>query len=429
VWRAILHPARLCVLASDSAVALALVDNVTNHPGPWLAEHKHRHLLLAIRDAIAARPAGSPPLLLVKVRSHAGVAGNLAADWGAAAAARDASTATAPPAADHAEAWDDVYWPYSFGGTRLDGAPRLTAVDGLGPGLKRVVLPALELGAADRTGYYYTSWQGVLRHVEPTLSNAFLSAPGVRALWRRRTLQYRTGTLVCSRGACPLCGEPSNGHHSVSSCPHLEALVTARHHRAGRSIMAAVRGGRVGAFLVGADVGADAAADAGGALPRGVPPDLLPGGTAPSRPDLVLCVPASPSAPPVVLCVEIKYCCDYRPDACLARVAAQHAALVQALSMAGHQVRVVPLLLGVSGTIYKSTLQALRTDLGVSASSARELCSALHVHAVRSLSSIFATKCRMDTWAVPAPPVVAAPPGPAPAAAPVLAPPPAGAYG
>ena len=54
-----LSPPPSCV-ASDSAVALALISKCALAPGPWLREHKHRDLLLAIDAAIAARPAGVP---------------------------------------------------------------------------------------------------------------------------------------------------------------------------------------------------------------------------------------------------------------------------------------------------------------------------------------------------------------------------------
>ena len=82
-------------VASDSAVALALISKCAMASGPWLREHKHRDLLLAINAAIAARPADLPAVELVKVTSHSGVVGNDMADIGAGAAAAGAASGSA----------------------------------------------------------------------------------------------------------------------------------------------------------------------------------------------------------------------------------------------------------------------------------------------------------------------------------------------
>ena len=404
-----LSPPPSCV-ASDSAVALALISKCAMAPGPWLREHKHRDLLLAIDAAIAARPADLPAVELVKVTSHSGVVGNDMADIGAgAAAAGDAASGSAHA---YAAAWTDMCWPHTCRVTG-DGAARTctySAVDGLGAALKTWMTARHGLGTSDDTSYYYRQWRQVAALVDPMLSNAFVHSRAATRLQRRRALLYRTGTLYTGArarmlkrqdsDACRLCGQHDNPHHSVSGCSHLSLLTTARHNAAGRIILQAVRDGSRGAYLVAADFGVLAGADSG--LPRAIPTHLL-GTTAPSssRPDIVLLLPAQPARPPTFVCVELKYCCDYRPDHQRALAETQHQALLAALRGAGYDAHTVVLLLGVSGTIYTLTQDLMHTHLGVPKGRVRDMSKQLHLHAVRSLSSIYACKRKLDAAAPP----------------------------
>ena len=68
---------------------------------------------------------------------------------------------------------------------------------------------------------------------------------------------------------------------------------------------------------------------------------------------------------------------------------------------AGYVARTVALLLGVSGTIYTQTLDLLYAQLGVAQGRVRNVSKQLHLHDVRSLSSIYACKRKLDAAAVP----------------------------
>ena len=118
--------------------------------------------------------------------------------------------------------------------------------------------------------------------------------------------------------------------------------------------------------------------------------------------DLTLCaVPAQPARPPTFVCVELKYCCDYRPQHQRARAETQHRALLAALRGAGYDAHTVVLLLGVSGTIYTHTQDLMHTHLGVPKGRVRDMSKQLHLHAIRSLSCIYACKRKLDAAAPP----------------------------
>jgi hypothetical protein len=320
----------------------------------------------------------------------------------------------------HADAWHDLYWPYHLVAS-ADSArpPAPCAVDGLGPALKACIKPQHELGSADVSSYYFRQWQGVVGSTETGLGNTGLHNGSLPCTVVKRVLRYRTGTLFTGTfahklnphvtDACSLCGERDTGHHSVSSCPHLSDAVTSRHNAAGRIVLAAIRTGALGAYVVSADVGTLPGASAAG-LPRRIPPSLTNAVPAPSVPDIVLHVPAAPrrgrlaARASKVVCVELKYCCDYRPAHQQAHAAAQHAATLALLELSGHAASLVTVLLGVSGTIYTSSLAALHEVLGLTKAQARAACSSLGRNAFVTLSSIYSLKRHLEPRPPPAEP-------------------------
>ncbi|MFN5998335.1 MAG: RNase H family protein [Paracoccaceae bacterium] len=397
IWRALALPG-ITRVATDSACALSQIQHYLMHPHR-MREHKHRDLLCAIHATLAARQT---PVVLCKVTSHSGLVGNDMADAAARAAAEGASTHGRVD--DHCDAWVGLFWPRLAHSDPARG-PAL-AVDDLGPALKRHVMQHSALGTSDTTSYYFCQWRGVRALTCPALSNGFMRLPGFTAQQRRHTLQYRTGSLFTGSrahlfrlrpsAACSLChAARDDPHHIVSGCPHLSGPVTERHNAAGRLLLAAIRGGNKGAYLVAADVGTGAVDCVGVPLPRSLPPRLLGGLPAVSRPDIVLSQPAPSAAAPEschVICVEIKYCCDWRPAGQGARIQSQHADMLAGLQAAGHTVTLVPVLLGVGGTVYVSSRDALTGSLGLTSSQADALCRLLHRHAVVSLSCIYRTK-------------------------------------
>ena len=411
IWQALLHPG-VTHIATDSAVSLATIDRFAKDPAS-MRNHKHRMLIDAICREVARRPSGSPVHLL-KVISHAGVVGNELADVAAGEAAAGRPNCCA--VRDHADAWRDVYWPYACPPPHT-GPPRPhlpCPVDGLGKALKAWMSQLHDLGTSDPASYYHCQWQVVLASVDGALSNGSLHNGSLPRVVQKRVLQYRTGTLYTNTyqhklqpsasGACTLCGAADTAHHSVSACPRLSDAAASRHNAAGRILLRAIRKGTLGAYVVSADVGT-LASPVDRPLPRRVPPSLCNGGPAPTVPDIVLHVPPTPARGPRpagasrVLCIEIKYCCDYRTSHQMAAATSQHTPTLTLLRQAGHVPVLVPILLGVSGTVYTDMLDALHDSLGVPKAQARATCSLLHAHAAHTLSSIYGIKRKLESLA------------------------------
>ena len=283
-----------------------------------------------------------------------------------------------------------------------------------------------QLGAANVATYYYRQWQGIADVVDGALSNASLHRGCISTTAQRRTLRYRTGTLYTeasaakfsrsdTAGACLLCGQQDSAHHSVSACPMLSDAAASRHNRAGRLLLQAIRQGSLGAYVVSADVGT-LINPADSSLGRSIPRSLTGGTAAPTRPDIVLHVPAypargsRPARASQVICVELKYCCDYRPAHQQEAADSQHAPTLALLQQARHTAVLVPVLLGVSGTIFTDALQLFHDRLGLTKTQARALGAKLHTHATTTLSSIYGIKRSLDSAArAQAPPPPAGP--------------------
>jgi hypothetical protein len=289
------------------------------------------------------------------------------------------------------------------------------AMDNLGGALKQHCRSLHVCGTSNQSSYYFSCWQGMRPQADGPASNAFMTPGCATHLQRRRTLKYRTGSLYCGvvahrvgKASTPHCAlgcvdapvppltqsTPSHDtcHHSVSGCAHpaIRGMVTDRHNAAGLAILRAIRGGSRGACVVAADVGA--LPPSLSHLPRALPAPLA----VHSRPDLVLRVPGSRSRADEYICVELKYCCDYRPAAQLGRAHSQHTALYASLAQAGHKVTPVVIMLGVAGTVFTSLFQDAQAHLGLTHTQARSLGRTLHCLAVRSLSSIYATKRQLE---------------------------------
>ena len=113
-------------------------------------------------------------------------------------------------------------------------------------------------------------------------------------------------------------------------------------------------------------------------LPRAMPGSSVTD----SRPDLVM-VSGKRNTPPAsrrVDLLELKYCRDTDPTAQTTRAEAQHARLVERLLRQGyrrHKIHYHTIVLGVSGTIYKSMYPVLRA-LGVQKTASHRLAGKLH---------------------------------------------------
>jgi hypothetical protein len=134
-------------------------------------------------------------------------------------------------------------------------------------------------------------------------------------------------------------------------------------------IMKAVRDGAMGAHVVMMDLGRAAGErqqqEGRQQLPSRIPRDALPQDmpdsvkaavTRHSIPDAFLYQPATQEFPARYVIVEVKYCRDTDPTQQLDAAQNQHKPLEMAIRAAatGALVQYVPIMLGVSGTIFKS---------------------------------------------------------------------------
>ena len=292
------------------------------------------------------------------------------------------------------------------------------------------------LGRSNQASAYYGFWQRIKPKTDAAASNAFMSNPAcVTQAQRRTALLYRTGCLhnqkrakrfgMVKSDACPLCRQPDGCSHIASGCRHaaMERMYTERHNRAGRILLRAISKGDRGNDLVMADVGSAAKCDADGAPTLNinhVPLSLLPypkpateqqrenhlSALRRLRPDALLVSQGSSESATKITIIEVKYCIDTKPEDQMARAREQHQELIRRLVEAGYSARnisICPLLVGVSGTIYKRTIKALKS------------LTKLHTEAIRSLHDIVARPA--GTWNTPAIPKTTLPNLPEPSGA------------
>jgi hypothetical protein len=229
-------------------------------------------------------------------------------------------------------------------------------------------------------------------------------------------LKYRTGLLWNNRLAykygrapdklCPLCHQEDGGTHMVSACQHqaMQGMYTERHNKLGRIIMRAILKGDKGGEVVSMDLGASSKTIAEGihiTTRRYVPAEILTHlhgcELRKLKPDALLVSGErnTDRQSRQVHILELKTCRDTDPRLQLQHANEQHNYLRQKLIEEGYQARnihILPLLVGVSGTIYhKHTLQTLE-QLGISKDRAKRCASKLHIQAISSMHSIVTTR-------------------------------------
>ena len=146
--------------------------------------------------------------------------------------------------------------------------------------------------------------------------------------------------------------------------------------------MTRVLRGRRGAFVVQMDLGSQQRCEEDGLeyRPRCLPWRKLPAGLKDAieasqgnvnkRPDGLLYKPARGELPAEFWIVEVKICRDTEPDATQNRAEAQHQQLIDSIKIVipNAKTHYMPILVGVTGTIYDRTASFLR-ELGVRDSS------------------------------------------------------------
>ena len=256
------------------------------------------------------------------------------------------------------------------------------------------------------------------------MSNLFMTTPKVTFSERKVALRYRLGLMWTRKMAyrfghapdsrCLLCGQEDGGHHTASGCPKLKRMYIDHHNKVGRAIMTRVMQGRLGAYVLQMDLGSREHCAAEGLThqPRHLPWDVLPNGlkeavqqtgsTTHARPDGFLYKPAVEDNPAEYWIVEVKICRDSDPDSQLTKAQTQHRHLIQAIQEVEPTARIHynPLLIGVTGTIYDSTVMYLGT-LRVRSEALSKCLRTIHLAAVKSLSSIYKTKRKLEPKAEP----------------------------
>jgi hypothetical protein len=125
-------------------------------------------------------------------------------------------------------------------------------------------------------------------------------------------------------------------------------------------------------------------------LPSNMPTDIKRQLTAKHIPDMLLYSARTRTKPARYTIVEIKYCRDTDPAPQTQAAIVQHAPLVQAIHQydPSAEARIVPLVLGVAGYVYKTTIYDMQQHLGLPRTQAKTLARKLHLHAVKSLTKI-----------------------------------------
>lgn len=176
----------------------------------------------------------------------------------------------------------------------------------------------------------------------------------------------------------------------------------ARHHAAGMYILDAIRAGDKGGTVIQADVGSHRKQLKAGLapLPSRIPNAHLPTDSATSVPDITLYETKRQGGITKhrYTLVEIKYCTDTRPHPQQRRADQQHTQLTSALTRtrSNTEARVITILLGMAGYIYKEETEEQLQELGIQGQALKSLVTNLHVQAVKSLTRIIQARRQAD---------------------------------
>ena len=417
------------LIATDSACSMYMIRTAVLHP-MLLATHKHRHLLEAI---VAEVGTGDVPVTLYKVAAHTGLVGNEIADECARAAATGDGQVNAICTVK-ADPYDSIYWLRETETEEHHFLPNLKR--GLTQHMRSYEGPAEgagtlrrchRLGGSNRESIYYKSWQATVPTTLSHVSNIFFSSDKVTLPEKKNCLKFRGGVLYNNNLAkkmghsatdkCPLCGKPDGLMHMASACEHdvIARMVQERHNGAGRLLLKAIRNGKRGGDVVCADVGnaeklaADGIRPLTSYLPENLVPHLTTEERAKLRPDIAMVEQRALDGPPDITLIEIKYCRDTNCKDQEDKAKAQHEKTIAQLTHADNprglqrcRITVVPILIGVSGTIFQSSLDAL-CDAGLTQTKAISTLTKIHLFSVKRLRSIVATRRALEHAHVPIP--------------------------
>jgi ribonuclease HI len=423
-------------IATDSLTSMYQLRKMVQRPQD-MREHQHRRLLEQI---VATIQTSEQPVHLWKVKGHAKLVGNECADE----LAKGAASSSIPEGActvydEPSNERSDQHWPHEV--TEEERQPsaragpcgqvpagkrvRRTPLVDLGKALKAVSHKHCKLGRAKRDTLYFEKWTSTAPLRDAAASNAFMTSRDIKHAERKTALRYRFGQMWTRKRAyrcgfaehsrCLLCGQEDGGHHTASGCTALTGLYTERHNKLGRLIMKHVIRGRRGGYVIQMDLGSAEKCEQDGieqqptryvpwtALPAGLRAAMQAVGEGNGRPDGMLYKPASQKEKAEYWIIEVKVCRDTEPGGQQARAAAQHMRLCEELQRQDSDARVhfLPIMVGVTGSIYYETKSMLEDDLGVEGQALKGCLRSIHLQAVRSLHGIYTVKRQKEQKLLP----------------------------
>jgi ribonuclease HI len=437
-------------IATDSLTSMYQLHRQLHRPQDH-QYHQHRRLLEHIVRDIRQ---SEQPIHVFKVKSHTGVIGNEVADQ----LAKQATLLDEEQPTQGGEGDDTVpivheyhhpgsskaamFWPVHVWKEMRIGegeVVRSKALNNIGNAVKQHMTHLLKLGSSRQDTVYFSSWKTTEDNRDPC-SHHMMHSKEITQAERSTALRYRTGTMYTAKTRhrykqadnprCLLCGQEDGGHHTASGCPALTKLYLSRHHKAGQAIAKAIAEGRHGAHLIMTDVGRYTHEANGGhagsdgdpegegetapavdltKLPHRIPVDALPSSmprmakqaaVKHSVPDAFLVCPGRQEEEgDTYMIAEVKYCRDTDPEQQMQRARDQHEELAVSLRKSVRDkdsVTRVPVLLGVSGTIFKRQTLSTLQKLGVEGNSLTKLKYRLHRIAVKHLHWIHMTKRKKE---------------------------------
>jgi hypothetical protein len=273
---------------------------------------------------------------------------------------------------------------------------------------------------ANRNTIYFEALKQIEHRCDMAASNAFMTSKEVTPQERTLALKYRYGAMYTRKrayrcghapnSACLLCGQEDGGHHTASGCPILADHYTSRHNKVARHIVTRLLRGRKAGYLIQMDIGSPSNCEGDGIgvrVPRTIPWHLLPKAVQDAaasqpeiqtrRPDALLYRPRKGRKQATYWIIEVKICRDTDPDSKLSQATLQHQPLIELIRT--HDPRAVvkhlPLLIGVTGTIYDYTVESLE-DLGVNGPALRKCVKNIHETCIKSLYNIYMAKRKLE---------------------------------
>ncbi len=399
--------------------------------------HKHKMILACIAHLLLARTGSTT---MYKVRSHIGIKGNEKAD-------QLAKQATYPGQAtdtyrDTLDLGIGRNW-LEYKHTRVRVSPgtgncikvqEWRNVNDLKDHTLRIITDAeverrltQEGKPHDKRSLYLTLFQGIMdqgtrgQGIMHKASNAFWTlADNLSQKDIQTALKIRYGVLVTNRilhrynpahtQQCPLCTEDDSITHAMLQCRHpdIHKLHVARHGTGVYTTATAIKQGtQGGGFLI---IDAE-----GHQTYRLLPSWLLPPALQCSRPDIVFIPTFNPDqyspqqlaqlsintkAHHTVHIVEFGYCYDFKIHEAIHLKQLQHRSLVLALRARGWHVKQHQIIVSITGIFPGTTADTLQ-QLGLSKTTTNSLLRSLHIHSLRTATSIYRSRQKLARSAGP----------------------------